>query len=99
MNEKIHKIIEHIEKNERAFDIVEINYCVGSWWVKLTKGSISSRPAVHKELEHAYAIGLAHYEEAAQQSVHPTGLCPMCKEPLAAAALHEFCYPPATPSG
>jgi hypothetical protein len=36
--------------------------------------------------------------EAAQQSVHPTGLCPMCGEPLA-AALHEFCYPPATPSG
>ena len=25
--------------------------------------------------------------------------CPHCGEPLAAAALHEFCYPPASPRG
>lgn len=25
--------------------------------------------------------------------------CPQCGEPLAAAALHEFCYPPASPRG
>jgi len=25
--------------------------------------------------------------------------CPHCEEPLAAAALHEFCYPPASPRG
>ncbi len=36
-------------------------------------------------------------EEASEQSLHPTGLCPMRGEPIAAAALHEFCYPPATP--
>lgn len=66
MNEKLYKIFEHIEKNERGFDLVAINYCVDSWWVQFTKGKVSSRPAVHKELDHAYAIGLAHYEEATQ---------------------------------
>jgi hypothetical protein len=44
------------------------------------------------ELELAFKL-------AAQQGAHPTGLCPMCGEPLAAAALHEFCYPPASPIG
>lgn len=38
--------------------------------------------------------------EAAQQSVHSDeAKCPQCGEPLAAAALHEFCYPPASPRG
>jgi hypothetical protein len=39
--------------------------------------------------------------QSAQQSVHPTdgGLCENCHEPLAAAALHEHCFPPATISG
>lgn len=39
--------------------------------------------------------------EAVEQSVHPTdgGLCENCHEPLAAAALHEHCFSPATISG
>lgn len=46
------------------------------------------------------AAVLSAFDEAAEQSVHPTdGTCPICGEPKAAAALHEFCYPPTPISG
>jgi hypothetical protein len=50
-------------------------------------------PSCHINIKKEGVAELRDYlnEHAAQQGAHPTGLCPMCGEPLAAAALHEFC--------
>jgi hypothetical protein len=56
--------IAHIEKNERGADLVSLEFSLGKWWVKVTRGPVKSRPAVHENLVDAYAIALAHFEEA-----------------------------------
>lgn len=60
----VEQVIAHIEKNEREATLTALEYEAGSWWVQIRKDSIITRPAVHKSLVEAYAIALAHFEEA-----------------------------------
>lgn len=61
----------------------DMNYCVRGL---LKMYDVKRRPL---------AIELPYADEAIEYTMHPTdgGLCENCGEPLAAAALHEHCFP------